>query len=209
MTDASRFWDRTAARYARSPIADEAAYQKKLAVTRGYLRPDMDVLEFGCGTGSTALLHAPYVRQIRAIDFSAAMIAIARDRAAAQGVTNVSFAQASIDDLDAAAASFDAVLGLSVLHLVADRDAVIAKVSRLLKPGGIFVSSTACLGDMGLLKLIGYVAPLGRRFGLLPLVRVFTAQALEDSLTAAGFAIDHRWQPGPKAALFIVAKKAA
>ena len=49
MTHSARFWDRIAARYARKPVADEAAYQKKLAVTREYLRPDMEVLEFGCG----------------------------------------------------------------------------------------------------------------------------------------------------------------
>lgn len=44
-----------AKRYARQPIADEAAYRRKLEVTRTYFRPDMHVLEFGCGTGSTAL----------------------------------------------------------------------------------------------------------------------------------------------------------
>src|SRR5215217_1657238 len=60
-----RFWDNLAERYARQPIADEAAYQTKLDITRSYLHPDMAVLEFGCGTGSTALQHAPHVRHIR------------------------------------------------------------------------------------------------------------------------------------------------
>ena len=55
----SRFWDRVAEGYAKKPVADEAAYQKKLQVTRDYFRPDMEVLEFGCGTGSTAIAHAP------------------------------------------------------------------------------------------------------------------------------------------------------
>ena len=56
MPPSSKFWDRIAARYARKPVADEAAYRRKLAVTRDYLAPDMDVLEFGCGTGSTAIV---------------------------------------------------------------------------------------------------------------------------------------------------------
>ena len=77
-----RFWDRLAERYAQQPIADEVAYQTKLKVTRGYLRPDMDLLDFGCGTGGTAIIHAPYVRHIKAIDFSEAMLAIARGKAA-------------------------------------------------------------------------------------------------------------------------------
>ena len=40
MDRTTRFWDRIAERYARQPIADEAAYQKKLEQTREYLRPD-------------------------------------------------------------------------------------------------------------------------------------------------------------------------
>jgi len=65
MNQSVKFWDKIAERYSRQPVADEAAYQKKLQVTREYLKPDMEVLEFGCGTGSTAIAHAPYVKHIR------------------------------------------------------------------------------------------------------------------------------------------------
>ena len=68
MAQATQFWDKIAEKYSQQPIADEAAYQKKLAVTRDYFRPDMEVLEIGCGTGSTAILHAPYVKHIIKID---------------------------------------------------------------------------------------------------------------------------------------------
>jgi cyclopropane fatty-acyl-phospholipid synthase-like methyltransferase len=37
---------------------------------------DMEVLEFGCGTGSTAIVHAPHVKELRAIDISEKMIGI-------------------------------------------------------------------------------------------------------------------------------------
>ena len=70
MSQTSKFWDKIAEKYAKRPIADEAAYQRKLAVTRDYFRPDMEVLEFGCGTGTTAINHAPYVKHIRATDIS-------------------------------------------------------------------------------------------------------------------------------------------
>lgn len=208
MTSPSIFWDRIAARYAKAPIADEAAYRQKLAITRGYLRPEMDVLEFGCGTGSTALLHAPHVKHILATDISARMIAIAREKAAAQQVKNVTFEQTDLDALDGQGRAFDAVLGLNILHLVPDRDAAIRKVHGLLKPGGAFITSTACLNDTALWPL-KFVAPLGRLLTLLPLVRFFSVQELERSLTAAGFRIDHRWLPGRNKALFIVATKAA
>jgi hypothetical protein len=96
------------------------------------------------------------------------------------------------------------ILGLSILHLLADKDAVIAKVFRLLKPGGVFISSTTCVGDtMGVFKL---VAPLGKALGLLPRLDVMTTAELIASLTGAGFAIEQQWQPGKGKAVFIVAR---
>lgn len=205
MAQSTKFWDNIADRYAKQPIADEAAYQQKLQVTRDYFRPDMEVLEIGCGTGSTAILHAPYVKHIRAIDFSANMIAIAQAKAAAQNIQNVTFEQSSIDELSVPAQTFDAILGLSILHLLENKETAIAKVYTMLKPGGIFVTSTICLGDaMPWFKLI---APIGQALGFFPLVKVLTVEDLVNSLTGAGFTIDHRWQPGKNKAVFIVAKK--
>lgn len=202
-----RFWDKMADSYARQPIADEAAYQTKLAVTQSYLRPDMDVLEFGCGTGGTAIIHAPHVRHIKAIDFSEAMLAIARGKAEAAGVDNLIFERADITSFNAPDGSFDVIMGMSILHLLADKDAVIAKVFRMLRPGGLFVSSTTCLGDtMGLFK---FIAPVGKALGLLPVLEVMTTQELIDSLTVAGFSIEHQWQPGRGKAVFIIARAGA
>ena len=207
MTQTAKFWDRIAERYARQPIADEASYQKKLEITRGYLRPDMRVLEFGCGTGSTAIAHAPYVAHIRAIDISARMIAIAQGKAAATGITNIDFEQADIGDLEAADSAFDAVLGLSILHLVDNRAAVLARVHRLLQPGGVFVSSTACLRDG--MAWFRPIAAIAGWFGYLPPVRFFSRNDLEMAIAAAGFEIAHSWQPGRGKAVFIVATKPA
>ena len=50
MTASAKFWDRIAERYAKKPVADEATYQKKLAISRDYFRPEMELFEFGCGT---------------------------------------------------------------------------------------------------------------------------------------------------------------
>ncbi len=76
----------------------------------------------------------------------------------------------------------------------------------MLKPGGFFASSTACLGDrMKFFKLIG---PVGKFLGLLPLVKVFSAQQLQDSLIRAGFEIDYQWRPEKAVSVFIVARKA-
>lgn len=206
MTNPSRFWDRIAEKYARQPVADEATYQKKLQITRELLRPDMRLLEFGCGTGSTAIALAPHVAHIRAIDFSQRMIDIARDKAAAGGIGNVDFEQATLEALEAADGSFDAVLGHSILHLLKDRPAALRKTHRLLSPGGLFVSSTACIGDF--MKWFRYIAPVGRAIGRLPYVEVFTRATLEKELSAAGFEIQQAWQPDRRKALFVVARAA-
>jgi ubiquinone/menaquinone biosynthesis C-methylase UbiE len=205
MDQSARFWDRIAERYAKRPVADEAAYQKKLQVTRKYFQSNMEVLEFGCGTGSTAIAHAPYVKHILAIDISSKMIEIARGKAEAGKVENVTFRQSTIDGFLAPDQSFDAVLGLSILHLLDNKEEVIAKVHRMLKPGGIFVTSTACIGDT--MKFFRLIVPIGKLFRLMPTVKVFTTKELEDSLTGSGFAIDYQWQPGKGKAVFIVAKK--
>ena len=207
MSPSARFWDRIAERYSKRPVADEASYQKKLEVTQTYFRPETKVLEFGCGTGSTAIVHAPHVNQILAIDISPKMIEICRRKAAQTGVDNITFDVGTIEDLDVSDGSFDVVLGLSILHLLEDKEAAIAKVHRLLKPGGVFVTSTSCIADT--MKLFKLIAPVGKLLGLMPYLDIFTTEELVAGLTAADFEIDHQWQPGKGKAVFIVAKKSA
>ena len=120
MKQTATFWDRIAERYSKRPISDEASYRRKLEITQSHLRPDMQVLEFGCGTGGTALIHAAYVEHIRVIDISSRMIEIARVKAVTQNVSNVSFEHLTLEDLGVEEGSFDAILGMSILHLLDD-----------------------------------------------------------------------------------------
>ncbi len=205
MAHSAKFWNMLAKRYSKQPIADEAAYKKKLQVSREYFQPDMEVFEFGCGTGSTALLHAPYVKHIRAIDVSSKMIEIAKAKADAGKIKNVTFECSAIDGFSIPDQSMDAILGLNILHLLENKEEIIAKVHKMLKPGGIFITSTACIADMKMLFRI--IAPIGSFLRVIPLVKVFSARELQNSLTNAGFQIDYQWQPGENKAVFIVAKK--
>ncbi len=210
MNKKAKFWDKIAEKYSKQPVADEVSYQKKLQVTREYFRPDMEVFEFGCGTGSTAIAHAPYVKHIRAIDISSKMIEIAKGKAGANNITNVSFEQATLDDVSISDGSIDVVLALSILHLLENKDQAISKVHSILKPGGIFVTSTACLADFkGMLKLVTYILPIAHLLGLVPMVKVFGSDELKQALINAGFEIDYQWLPGKNKAEFIIAKKIA
>ncbi len=100
MGTAKRFWDWHAERYAKQPIADEGSYRKKLEITQRYLDSSMDVVEFGCGTGATAILHAPKVASYHAIDVSEKMVEIGRRDAEQAGVSNLSFSAGTLEEND-------------------------------------------------------------------------------------------------------------
>ena len=95
---------------------------------------------------------------------------------------------------------------MSILHLVNDPETTIEKVSKLLKPGGIFITSTACIKDS--MSWFGYVAAIGHRLGIMPKLQVFSRQELESMLLKAGFNIDYRLETEEKSdAHFMVATK--
>ena len=207
MVKSDKFWDRSAEKYAKSPVSDEATYQRKLKETQSFFTADMHVLEFGCGTGTTAVYHAPHVQHIDAIDISKNMLEIGREKARDAGVENVNFTLGTLTEFNAEAASYDVVLGLNVIHLLPDRQAVIAQVARILKPGGIFVSSTGCLGN-SYLRFIKLIVPIAKKLNLMPDVFVLTETELADEIKNAGFEIESQWHHGiNNIDVFMIARK--
>lgn len=209
MSDKAKFWDGTAEKYAKQPIANQKAYEIKLDLTREYFTPESKVLEFGCGTGSTAILHAPFVKRIDAIDVSPEMIRIAREKLAPEGIKNVRFEVADMDGFQIQPSSCDAILGLNILHLLDNRMAAMAQVYEALKPGGYFVSSTMCLREKLMFRLMEPLFPIMHTLGQWPRVRRFTAKQLQRDIEEIGFKTVHYWQPGNGAVLFIVGQKPA
>lgn len=206
-TDA-HFWDRAARKYAKDPIKDMAGYERTLECTRQYLGSTAVVLELGCGTGTTALHLAPSVTRIVATDASREMIAIAREKAAAQDCRNADFAVATPHDISWPENTFDAVLAFNVLHLIANRPAAYASVHRAMKPGGLFITKTPCLSEMN--PLIRLAVPVMRAIGKAPYVDFFTATELEQEIEATACTIIERARHGSKgkdARIFIVAQK--
>ena len=198
-----KFWNRMAKRYIAGPIADPAIYDEKLARTRACFTPDTTLFEFGCGSGMTARKHARHVKTVTAIDYSLAMIAHARDAAKTEGITNISFETGSLERWPGSQ-RFDIVMRMSILHLLPDRPRALDKIMTLLKPGGLFISSTTCLGPRSVLRPL---MALPAALGLLPKVGFITADQLKAEMTTAGLTILSHWQPKPRAAHFIIAMK--
>jgi ubiquinone/menaquinone biosynthesis C-methylase UbiE len=199
-SDDARFWDRSARKYAASPIADLAGYERTIARTCDLLRPTDRVLELGCGTGTTALKLAPSVASLVATDISGEMIAIAREKAAAAACTNVTFEQGSLDSGSYEGGAFDAVLAFNLLHLVRDLPASLAAIGRALRPGGIFVSKTPCLGDAPVLMrlAIRLAVPVAQWIGKAPYVAMLTGEALKLEALNAGFTLLEEAKHGTK-----------
>lgn len=184
----ARFWDRISRKYAKDTIADQGGYERTLDRTRALLKPDDQVLELGCGTGTTALRLAGDVQTYLATDLSAGMIEIAREKLSAGAIPRLSFQVATAEASILEAGRFDAVLGFNYLHMVRDVPATLSRIHALLAPDGLFISKTPCLADMN--PLIRHVLlPVMRAVGKAPYVSVFGQARLCQLVSAAGFDI--------------------
>ena len=205
----SKFWDKIAQRYAKDKIKDLESYERKLQTTQEHFTKEMNVLEVGCGTGMTAVIHAPFVKHYHATDISTGMIEIAKKKAKDKEVENISFDVSDISTLPVKDSSKDAVLAMSVLHLLEDTNKGINEIYKKLKTGGLFITSTACLGDkMNYLKVLFPLIKLFSLFGYAPsTVHFLKKKELLLTIESNNFAIVHEWQPSPTKACFVIAKK--
>ena len=205
----ARFWDRIARKYAADPIADMPGYEATLRRVQGLLTAEMNVLEIGCGTGSTALRLAPFTRRLLATDVSAGMIAIAREKLAAEPVPQLAFALADADAPAIGPGDYDAVLAFNLLHLVSDLDQALALAVQALRPGGRLISKTACVAEMN--PLIRWLAiPVMQAIGKAPHVLLFDADTLQAAMVRQGLvieAVERHGTRGKDIRVFIVARK--
>jgi ubiquinone/menaquinone biosynthesis C-methylase UbiE len=203
------FWDRVARKYAADPIADMAGYEATLRRVQGLLSTDQNVLEIGCGTGTTALRLAPFTRTLLATDVSTEMIAIAQEKLAVQPISRLSFAVADADMAVGEHGAYDAVLAFNVLHLVGDLEPTLMHVAKVLKPGGLLISKTPCIEEMN--PMIRYLAlPLMKAIGKAPHLLSFTEQTLKSAITREGMKIVFSERHGTQRKdfrAFIVARK--
>lgn len=181
------FWNLIASRYAASPINDIEAYEKKIEKIKSYLSAEDHVLDIGCGTGTQCGDLSNNVRQVTGIDISSKLLTIAEQRKAERNIENVEFIQTTVFDERFMPGSLDVVMAFYVLHFFEDIDEVIRRIYGLLKPDGLFILETACMGEKG--KIIGELVRLAGKLGFLPLINLLTTRQIEQTLEQAGFSI--------------------
>lgn len=118
-------------------VANSAAYLVP------YLKPDMKILDVGCGPGTITIDLARYVPEgyVVGVEYANKPLSAARQLAEQKNVTNVQFAIADALDLDKYAdGSFDVVHAHQVLQHVPDPVRALKEMRRVAKPGGIIAA---------------------------------------------------------------------
>jgi len=205
-SDPRAFWNRVARRYARMDIRNPDAYEQTLDSIRTHLSETDHVLELGCGTGTTAFRLAPGVRYYLASDYSSEMIDIGLERQPPETRENLDFYVGELGDGNHPAGPFNTVLCFNFLHLLDDRQAMLADIHKSLESGGMFISKTPCIS--GLFRLLHPVVLILRTFGKAPSFRFLSSKRLEAEIKIAGFEIiETARHPEGSSRHVIVAKK--
>ena len=136
-------WDRRAPHFdedfghsIRTP-AERAAWDRILDLVLAG-RSALDALDAGCGTGFLAFELAARGHRVIGVDFAPAMLAEARRKAAARGVS-IRFEEADAEQLPFTPGSFDLAISRHLLWTLQHPEAAIDGWIRVLRPGGRLV----------------------------------------------------------------------
>lgn len=115
--------------------ADPEYVEQILPLAARHLAGVSEVVDVGTGEGQVARLAAAAgARRVVGVDPTVAQLAVARSRGGGPG-----YVRADAGRLPLAPASFDAAVACLVFEHVAEADAAIAEISRVLRPGGRFL----------------------------------------------------------------------
>jgi 2-polyprenyl-6-hydroxyphenyl methylase/3-demethylubiquinone-9 3-methyltransferase len=115
-------------------------------------------LDVGCGAGLLAEPLARLGAKVTGVDASPEVIAVAREHAAAVGLT-IDYAADDVHQLDG---QFDLVTSLEVIEHVAEPGAFLKTLAKRLAPGGLLILSTPNATGWSKLMMITLGEGLGR-----------------------------------------------
>lgn len=99
-------------------------------------RPPARCWTWAPGTGIITLLLARLGHRCKGLDLSENMLAVARHKAEAAGLDNVTFAVGDAEDTGEAGGSYDVVINRHLVWTLPHPEQAIAEWKRVLKPGG-------------------------------------------------------------------------
>lgn len=188
MDELGKFWDKQAGGYAKKEHDIQLTENKDFITTLKYINKDDIVLDYGCGGGIVAIGISDEAKEIHAIDISSEMIETAKANAAGLNIDNINYAQATIFDKRFQGESFNVILAFRVLHVLEDVQSVVCRINELLKPGGVFISVTTCMGSLK--AIFSPLVFLARKLKILPIqISILKLSELQGLLTNENFEI--------------------
>ncbi len=125
-----RNFDKEAAAWDIEPRVKLAQEVAAAIMRRVDLRPDMDVLDFGCGTGLVSALLKPEVRSITGADTSKGMLEQFKAKLGAKAILLEPDKETSLNG------TYDLIVSSMTLHHVPKIEPLFAAFYKALKPGG-------------------------------------------------------------------------
>ncbi len=211
MSKSKKFWDSASKNYDKTEERFEYIHQKSRENAKRHLESYNVVLDYGCGTGTTACEIANDVKEIHAIDISPKMIEISKKKATEKNIKNVIFEEGDIFDEKLKKESYDRILAFNMLHTIPNPESAVQRINELLKPDGLFISITPCLGDK-MSFLIGLQIRLVQvmcKIGIIPIpIRRIKSSDLDELIINGNFLnIDTEKIYKGASSYFMVAKK--
>lgn len=137
----------------------------RLRATRHATARGGEVLEVGVGTGLALPLYGAGVK-ITGIDFSAEMLARAKDKVRENRLSNVTLRQMDAQNLEFPDASFDIVSVMHVLSVVPDPERALSEIARVCRPGAHVLITNHFAAEKGALRFAErLIQPLQHQLG--------------------------------------------
>jgi len=141
-----RDFDKEAASWDEQPARIKLAKDVADAISRQIkLMPDMDVMDFGCGTGLLTLQLQPLVRTVTGVDSSQGMLDIFNQKVAKLNLHNVAASLVDIDQSDTLEGKYDVVVSNMTLHHIKNIESLFAQFYKVIAPAGYL-----CIADLDL-----------------------------------------------------------
>jgi 2-polyprenyl-3-methyl-5-hydroxy-6-metoxy-1,4-benzoquinol methylase len=178
MSGSSWFWNKMAGIYDKQVLKKFGkTYRDTIEISEMYLKPEHEALDVACGTGITTVELAKNVKSVFAVDVSYKMIEIAKKKAEKKKISSINFKVADVLDPEIKKRKFDVVFLFNIIYFIEDVDKVMKYLNERLKPEGIILSSTDCLGEK--FSIITCIQKLLIKLKILPFMRFYKDEELE------------------------------